>query len=84
MITPQQIAELVREIMPDAVVNASDYTGTQDHYNLHVVSDRFADMPVLDRHRLVYSALDGALKDGRLHAVQIKTELPSRSEAPRK
>jgi stress-induced morphogen len=83
VITPQEIAHLIRGVVPDALVEANDYTGTHDHYNVRVVSSRFADMALLDRHRLVYAALDPALKDGRLHAVQLKTESPKAPEASR-
>ena len=76
MITTEQLAELIRHSLPDAVVEARDRTGTRDHYDLRVVSQGFRGVPLLDRHRLVYAALTEALKDGRLHAVEIKTELP--------
>jgi stress-induced morphogen len=74
MITPDELAGLIRAALPDAKVEAFDWTGTQDHYNVKVVSAGFADVPLIDQHRLIYSAVDAALKDGRLHAIQIKTE----------
>lgn len=77
MITKAELAALIRRSLPDAVVESHDRTGTRDHYNLRVVSSRFAGVPLLDRHRLVYAALDQALKDGRLHAVEIKTDVPA-------
>jgi stress-induced morphogen len=76
MITHEQIETLIRAALPDAVVETGDRTGTLDHYNLLVVSRGFAGMPLLDRNRLIYSALGDALKDGRLHAVEIKTAVP--------
>jgi stress-induced morphogen len=74
MITPDELAGLIRIALPDATVEAFDWTGTQDHYNVKVVSAGFAGVPLIDQHRLIYSAVDAALKDGRLHAIQIKTE----------
>jgi stress-induced morphogen len=79
MITPEQLTELIRAALPDAAVDARDWTGTQDHYDVRIVSSAFAGVPLIDQHRLVYSAVDAALKDGRLHAIQIKTELPQTS-----
>ena len=73
MITSEELAGLIRSALPDASVEARDWTGTQDHYDVRVVSDRFRDVPLIDQHRLVYAAVDSALKDGRLHAIQIKT-----------
>jgi len=79
MITPSQLCDLIRVALPDAVVDARDWTGTQDHYDVRVASTKFAGVPLIDQHRLVYAAVDLALKDGRLHAIQIKTELPRSS-----
>ncbi len=75
MIMPEELALLVRRKLPDATVESQDRTGTRDHYNLKVRSRAFVGMPLMDQHRLVYAALDAALKDGRLHAVEIKTEI---------
>ena len=77
MITHEKIEMLIREKLPDAVVQTHDRTGTLDHYNLNVVSRAFAGMPLLDRNRLIYAALGEALKDGSLHAVEIKTGIPA-------
>ena len=79
MITPSEMTALIRRALPDAEVELFDRTGTRDHYNVRVASKRFAGMSPLDQHRLVYKALGIALGDGRLHAVEIKTELPVRS-----
>ena len=76
MITPFELTALIRRALPDAKVDIFDRTGTHDHYNVRVVSKGFSGMSPLDQHRLVYKALGVALGDGRLHAVEIKTELP--------
>jgi len=74
MITPAEIAALIRVALPDASVEASDWSGTGDHYDVRVASAGFRGVSLIDQHRMVYSAVDSALKDGRLHAIQIKTE----------
>ncbi|MBC5825995.1 MAG: BolA family transcriptional regulator [Candidatus Eremiobacteraeota bacterium] len=71
---PDELAHLIRQKLPDAAVETVDRTGTRDHYNVRVRSQAFSGMPLMDQHRLVYAALDAALKDGRLHAIEIKTE----------
>ena len=76
MITADELAGLIRSALPDAAVEAFDWTGTQDHYDVRVVSAGFAGVPLIDQHRMIYAAVDAALKDGRLHAIQIKTETP--------
>jgi acid stress-induced BolA-like protein IbaG/YrbA len=47
-----------------------------DHFSLRVVSDHFKGKGLLDRHRLIYQALDEPMKDGRIHAVEIKALTP--------
>ena len=79
MITPETITEYVRKILTDAEVVVSDRTGTMDHLNVRVVSDAFKGKNVLDRHRLIYQALDEPLKDGRIHALELTAETPDGS-----
>jgi stress-induced morphogen len=71
MITPDVLTEYVRRTMPDATVTVSDRTGTMNHLKVVVISAAFAGKNLLDRHRLIYQALDGPLKDGRIHALEI-------------
>ena len=74
MITPQTITDYVRQVLGDAQVTVTDRTGTMDHLNVRVVSDGFKGKNLLDRHRLIYQALDEPLKDGRIHALELTTE----------
>jgi len=71
MITPDVITEYLRRTLPDATVTVSDRTGTMDHLKVMVVSAAFAGKNLLDRHRLIYQALDAPMKDGRIHALEI-------------
>ena len=73
MIANADLAALIRAALPDADVDAFDYSGTMDHFNLTVRSNAFAGKSLLEQHRMVYGALGDALKDGRVHAVQIRT-----------
>jgi len=74
MITPESLISYVREALPDAAVSVADRTGTMDHLMIRVVSDFFKGKNLLDRHRLIYQALDVPMKDGRIHALEIKAE----------
>jgi len=71
MITPDVLTEYLLRMMPDAAVTVSDRTGTMDHLKVVVISAAFAGKNLLDRHRLIYQALDGPLKDGRIHALEL-------------
>jgi stress-induced morphogen len=71
MITPEVLTEYVRKSMPDAAVTVTDRTGTMDHLKVMVVSEAFREKNLLDRHRLIYQALDVPMKDGRIHALEL-------------
>lgn len=71
MITPDVLADYIRKSMPDAVVSVTDRTGTMDHLKVSVVSVAFQGKNLLDRHRMIYQALDAPMKDGRIHALEL-------------
>ena len=76
MIDSDSVVALIRVRMPDAEVRVTDLTGTMDHYDIRVCSRAFAGKTLLDQHRMVYAALEAARRDGRIHALQLKTEVP--------
>ena len=45
------------------------------HYRMNIVSPRFAGLPTLARHRLVYDAL-GAMMKREIHALSIVARTP--------
>ena len=76
MIDNDSLTALIRAELPDARVQITDRTGTMDHFNVTVQSGSFAGKTLIEQHQLVYTALKPALKDGRVHAVELKTLLP--------
>jgi stress-induced morphogen len=73
MIDDIALTDLIRAKLPDAAVDIVDRTGTMDHFNVTVRSREFKGKTLIEQHQLVYGALKGALKDGRVHAVELKT-----------
>ncbi len=71
MITPDVLTDYIRKSMPDAVVTVTDRTGTMNHLKVSIVSTAFAGKNLLDRHRMIYQALDVPMKDGRIHALEL-------------
>lgn len=71
MISQETLTDYIRRAMPDAAVTMTDRTGTMDHLKVVVVSDAFHGKNLLDRHRLIYQALDAPMKDGRIHALEL-------------
>jgi len=71
VITPDVLTDYIRKSLPDAVVTVADRTGTMDHLKVVIVSDGFRGKNLLDRHRMIYQALDVPMKDGRIHALEL-------------
>lgn len=57
---------------PDARVEVTDLTGTQDHFQALVVASAFQGKSRVEQHRLVYAAL-GELMDKQIHALALTT-----------
>ena len=74
MISKEDLTVYVQRSLTDATVSVTDRTGTMDHFNLQVVSDMFKGKNLLDRHRMIYQALDEPMKDGRIHALEIQAK----------
>ncbi len=77
MISQDTLIGYIEKAMPDARVTLKDRTGTMDHYQVHIISEAFEGKNLLDRQRFVYQALNEPMKDGRIHALEIKSQTPS-------
>jgi stress-induced morphogen len=69
------IESLIRESIPDAVVEITDLAGDGDHYSARVISESFRGLPRVMQQRRVYEALGGRM-GGELHALQLTTGIP--------
>ncbi len=76
MISIPDLIQLITDKISDAEVNVMDKTGMSDHFIIHVTSKAFAEVGIMDRHRMVMDCLSGAMSDGRVHAAEIKTDVP--------
>ena len=74
VIKTEVLTEYIHRVMSDATVSVTDRTGTMDHLSVRVVSDMFTGKNLLDRHRMIYQALDEPMKDGRIHALELQAE----------
>ena len=71
----ETLRELLELAFPDASeLSVVDRTGGGDHFQVSVTSPRFAGLPLVDQHRLVYAALADPLADGTIHELRIKTK----------
>jgi stress-induced morphogen len=72
---PDLIIEKIRAVLPDAVVEMKDLTGTEDHWEARIVSAGFAGKSLIQRHRLVMAALAEEMK-GPIHALTMDVKTP--------
>lgn len=73
-----EIETLIRNGIPDAVVEIRDLAGDGDHYAARVVSESFRGLPRIKQHQKVYEALGGRI-GSTLHALQLSTAVPDQS-----
>lgn len=46
-------------------------------YNVRIVSDAFANVPLIQRHRMVNALFDEELRSGTIHALTISAKPPA-------
>ena len=75
--TPQEIKNRLTENFPQSEIEVIDLTGTQDHYEVIVVSQLFQGLSRVQQHQKVMSCFGPELKTGEVHALSIKTKTNS-------
>ena len=72
------IETLIKDALPDAVVEIQDLAGDGDHYAARVTSSAFVGKSRVKQHQMVYAALKGKVGE-ELHALALQTSAPSES-----
>ena len=72
---PDDITARIRAALPDARVELTDLTGTEDHWQATVISSAFAGKSLIERHRMVMAALAAEMK-GPIHALTLHVKAP--------
>ena len=57
-----------------------DVQGEGNHVDVQVVSEAFAGLRPVRRQQLVYAAVNDLVRDGSLHAINIKALTPAEAE----
>ena len=76
MIPAEQLKKVLEDHFDGGDVQVVDLTGTQDHYQVRIVSSAFEGQRPIARHRMVYGAL-GSLMDAAVHALTMETLTPA-------
>jgi stress-induced morphogen len=75
MPSPESVQARLLAAFPNARVEVSDLTGTEDHFQALVVAQEFRGKSRIDQHKMVYAAL-GELMKGAIHALALTTRAP--------
>ena len=72
-----EIQRMIEAALPGASVEVADETGTGDHLRATVAAPQFEGLSRLDQHRLVKAAVKARFDDGTIHALSLKTAVPT-------
>ena len=71
----EEIKTMVKQALPDAVIELTDLAGDNDHYSIVVTSDAFTGKSRVAQHQMVFNALGGGMGT-KLHALSVTTKIP--------
>ena len=73
--TVEQMKKRLAETYPDGECQVTDLTGTENHYEVFVVSSAFNGLSRIRAHQHVMAAFALELKTGEVHALSIRTQI---------
>ena len=69
----KEIETLIKEAIPDAIIEIQDLAGDGNHYSATVTSRILSGKSKIEQHKMVYNSLKGKMGN-ELHALAIKTK----------
>jgi stress-induced morphogen len=81
MPSADELKHRIESALPGAEVSVEDLTGGGDHFRAEVVSDRFDGLTRIQQHKLVYDVFGDEI-GGPIHALSIKTSIPTKEPQP--
>ena len=69
----KEIERLIKESIPDSIIEIQDLAGDGNHYSATVISSLFNGKTKIEQHKIVYASLKGKMGN-ELHALAIKTK----------
>ena len=69
----KEIETLIKETLPDAIIEIQDLAGDNNHYSATITSKEFSGKSKIEQHKMVYNSLKGKMGN-ELHALAIKTK----------
>ena len=68
----EEIKERLIANFPGDKIEAFDLRGSKDHFSIIVISNKFENMSLVNRHRKIYSIFKDEISK-EIHAMQIQT-----------
>jgi len=69
----KEVETLIKEALPDAIIEIQDLAGDSNHYSATIISSKFSGKNKIEQHKMVYNSLKGKMGN-ELHALAIKTK----------
>ena len=67
-----KIKQKLVNIFKNDIIEVIDTNGMNNHFSIFLISDKFLNMSLIDRHKLIYKLFEKELTN-EIHALQIKT-----------
>ena len=67
-----EIESLIKDSIPNAIINIKDLSGDGNHYSATIISSIFKGKSKIEQHKIVYKSLKGKMGN-ELHALAIST-----------
>tara|TARA_B110001454_G_C12643911_1_gene402441 strand:- start:277 stop:507 length:231 start_codon:yes stop_codon:yes gene_type:complete len=67
-----EIESLIKDSIPDAIINIKDLSGDGNHYSATIISSIFKGKSKIEQHKIVYKSLKGKMGN-ELHALALST-----------
>lgn len=74
--SPEQLQKKIESLAPGTQVQVMDLTGTQDHYQVVVISSAFEGKRLIEQQRMVMGLLKPEVDSGEVHALTMRTFTP--------
>ena len=73
----EQLKKRIETIHPETKVEVTDLTGTEDHWQVLVVSPAFEGKTMVDQQRMIMGVLKSEIDSNEVHALSMKTFSPT-------
>ena len=74
--TKEELQFRIETLSAGTTAKATDLTGTQDHWQVTIISPAFEGKSMLEQQRLVMSILKTEIDSNEVHALSMKTYTP--------